>query len=72
MESKGIKPGKYKHFKGREYELIALAKHSETMEDLVVYRALYGDNAVWVRSLSMFTEKIELDGKKISRFKYIG
>lgn len=67
-----LKIGKYKYFKGKEYELIALAKHSETLEDLVVYRALYGDNAVWVRPLSMFTEEIELEGKKISRFKYIG
>lgn len=66
-----LKLGKYRHFKGNEYEVIALAKHSETMEDLVVYRALYGDNAIWVRPLKMFCEEVEIDGKKVQRFEYI-
>ena len=69
-----IKNGIYQHYKGNKYEVIGVAKHSETLEDLVVYRALY-DNQVsklWVRPLKMFTETIENDGKEIERFKYIG
>ena len=64
--------GKYKHYKGNEYEVIGLAKHSETLEDLVVYRALYGQNDLWVRPLKMFNEEVEINGKKIPRFKYFG
>ena len=69
-----IKNGIYQHYKGNKYEVIGVAKHSETLEDLVVYRALY-DNQVsqlWVRPLKMFTETIENDGKEIERFEYIG
>lgn len=66
-----IKLGKYKHYKGNEYEVVGIAKHSETQEDLVVYRALYGDNELWVRPLNMFEESIEIDDKKIKRFEYI-
>ena len=69
-----IKNGIYQHYKCNKYEMIGIAKHSETLEDLVVYRALY-DNKVsqlWVRPLKMFTETIENDGKEIERFKYIG
>ena len=69
-----IKNGIYQHYKGNKYEVIGIAKHSETLEDLVVYRALY-DNKVsqlWVRPLKMFAETIENDGKEIERFKYIG
>ncbi|MEI6296034.1 MAG: DUF1653 domain-containing protein [bacterium] len=71
------KPGKYKHYKGKEYEVIGLTHHSETLESLVVYKALYeskefGTNAIWVRPLSMFTEHVEINGEKIPRFKYIG
>ena len=69
-----IKNGIYQHYKGNKYEVIGIAKHSETLEDLVVYRALY-DNKVsqlWVRPLKMFTETIENDGKEIERFEYIG
>lgn len=69
-----IKNGIYQHYKGNKYEVIGIAKHSETLEDLVVYRALY-DNKVsqlWVRPLKMFTETIENDGKEMERFKYIG
>ena len=69
-----IKNGIYQHYKGNKYEVIGIAKHSETLEDLVVYRALY-DNKVsqlWVRPLKMFTETIENDGNEIKRFEYIG
>jgi hypothetical protein len=66
-----IKLGKYRHYKGKEYEVIGLAKHSETLEEMVVYRALYGDNELWVRPLKMFTETVKVDGKEISRFEYI-
>ena len=66
-----LKLGKYRHFKGKEYEVIALAKHSETMEELVVYRALYDNHDIWVRPLKMFCEEVEINGKKIARFEYI-
>ena len=67
-----IKLGRYRHFKGMEYEVIATAKHSETLEEMVVYRALYGDGGVWVRPSSMWEEIIERDGKTMQRFTYIG
>ena len=66
-----IKLGKYRHFKGMEYEVIALAKHSETQEDLVVYRALYGEGQVWVRPASMWNETLIRDGKEYKRFTFI-
>ena len=53
-----LKPGRYRHFKGKEYELIGIARHSETMEELVVYRALYGDGGLWVRPANMWTEEV--------------
>lgn len=67
-----LKAGKYKHFKGKEYEVIGIAKHSETLEEMVVYRALYGEMELWVRPLSMFIEIVGKDGKKFPRFEYIG
>lgn len=67
-----IKPGRYRHFKGNEYEVIGLARHSETMETLVVYRALYGEHGLWVRPASMWNEIVERDGKAFPRFSYIG
>jgi len=66
-----IKLGKYKHYKGNQYEVLGTAKHSETMEEFVVYRALYGEGGLWIRSLKMFSEDVELDGKRVPRFKYI-
>jgi hypothetical protein len=71
-----IKPGKYQHYKGQFYEVIGVARHSETQEELVVYRALYeskefGNNALWVRSKKMFLEELEVDGQKVPRFKFI-
>ena len=67
-----IKPGRYRHFKGNEYEVLYLAKHSETEETMVVYRALYGDFSVWVRPAFMWNEIVECNGKTYKRFEYIG
>lgn len=67
-----IKPGLYRHFKGGIYEVIFVAKNSETLEDMVVYRANYGEHGVWVRPLSMWNETVERDGKTFKRFEYIG
>ena len=66
-----IKLGKYRHFKGNEYEVIAVAKHSETLKEMVVYRALYGENELWVRDADMFFENVTRDGKTFPRFLYI-
>jgi len=74
-----LKPGKYRHYKGKEYEVLGVGKHSETLENVVVYRDLYfdeefGDNALWVRPLEMFLEKGDFlgNGKVVPRFEYIG
>ena len=66
-----IVTGKYRHFKGNEYEVLYIAKHSETLEDMVVYRALYGEHGVWVRPASMWDEIITRDGKTFKRFEKI-
>ena len=70
MES--IKAGLWRHFKGNEYEVLYLARHSETLEELVVYRALYGEGGVWVRPASMWNEVVERDGQRFVRFTYLG
>ncbi|MDD3919732.1 MAG: DUF1653 domain-containing protein [Eubacteriales bacterium] len=67
-----FRPGRYRHFKGREYELLYLATHSETREALVVYRALYGEYGIWVRPKAMWNETVEYNGKSVKRFCYIG
>ena len=67
-----LKKGKYRHFKGKEYELLELATHSETLEQMVVYRALYGDRGIWVRPAGMWSETVEKDGYIGPRFQYIG
>ncbi|MDF2988256.1 MAG: hypothetical protein K0R50_3766 [Eubacterium sp.] len=69
---KEIKPGKYRHFKGNEYRVLHIAKHSETLEEMVVYQALYGDMGIWVRPAAMWNEIIERDGLTFRRFEYIG
>ena len=63
-----IKPGRYRHFKGNEYEVLGTARHSETEEELVVYRALYGEGGLWVRPVSMWTETVERNGQRLQRF----
>ena len=67
-----IKPGKYRHFKGNYYEVIGIAHHSETMEEMVVYRALYGEHGLWVRPAAMWTETVDRDGNHGPRFEYLG
>lgn len=66
-----VEIGKYRHFKGNEYEVLFVAKHSETLEEMVVYRALYGDHGVWVRPASMWNEEITREGKTFRRFTKI-
>lgn len=65
-----IKPGKYIHFKGNEYEVIGIAAHSETGEEMVVYRALYGEGALWVRPVTMWNEIVEHNGRCVKRFTH--
>jgi hypothetical protein len=67
-----IRLGKYRHFKGMEYEVIGVAKHSETLAPMVVYRALYGEGGLWVRPAEMWNETVTRDGKTQPRFTYIG
>ncbi len=72
-----IRPGRYQHFKGNMYEVIGVARHSETLKEVVVYHALYQDDelskkALWVRPREMFLEEVDADGKKVPRFKYLG
>lgn len=67
-----LKPGKYRHYKGKEYEVISVARHSETLEELVVYRALYGEGEMWVRPLAMFMEEVEVSGERVPRFTFTG
>ncbi len=67
-----FRPGRYRHFKGKEYQLLYLARHSETLEEMVVYRALYGDGGIWVRPAAMWNESVERNGKTYTRFTYIG
>ena len=72
MNDREIRIGKrYMHFKGNEYLVLYIAKHSETREDLVVYQALYGERGIWVRPLSMFLDEKEVNGKRINRFEEI-
>ena len=70
MEEK-IALGKYRHFKGNAYEVVAIARHSETLEEMVVYRALYGEGGLWVRPLKMWQEEVHRDGQTYKRFTKI-
>lgn len=66
-----MKPGKYKHFKGNLYQVLFIAIHSETEEQMVIYKALYGEQKIWARPLRMFTETVEHEGKIVPRFAYV-
>ena len=66
-----IKPGRYRHFKGNEYEVIGVASHSETLEPMVVYRALYGEGGLWVRPAAMWTEWVDREDYHGPRFRYV-
>ena len=72
MTQETIRPGPWRHFKGNEYQVLGLARHSETLEDMVVYRALYGDGGLWVRPASMWLEAVDWDGYRGPRFVRIG
>ena len=63
--------GVYRHYKGNKYELLFIANHSETLEKMVIYRALYGEGEIWARPLSMWSEEITVDGRKVKRFEKI-
>ena len=67
-----IPTGKYRHYKGNEYEVVGIARHSESHEEMVVYRPLYGEGGLWVRPLTMFTENVTVDGKTMPRFTPLG
>ena len=66
-----VSPGVYRHYKGQQYEVLGIARHSETEEEFVVYRALYGDRGLWIRPLVMFTESVEKGGVSVPRFSRI-
>lgn len=66
-----ILPGVYRHYKANHYQVLYLAKHSETLEDMVVYQALYGERGIWVRPASMWNETVDYQGKQVKRFTYI-
>ena len=66
-----IEPGRYRHFKGNEYEVIGIARHSETCEPMVIYRALYGDGGLWCRPASMWDETVDRAGKTYKRFERV-
>ena len=65
-------PGRYQHYRGRFYEVLGVARHSETDEELVVYRPLYGDHGLWVRPKAMFVESVLIEGRETPRFRYVG
>lgn len=66
-----VKAGRYRHYKGNDYQVIGVARHSEDESELVVYRPLYGDGDLWVRPLSMFVEEVEVNGQSVARFAFI-
>ena len=72
VEEYAVRPGRYRHFKGKEYQVLCMAKHSETLEPMVVYRALYGEGGVWGRPAVMWNELVEPEGFPCPRFTYVG
>ncbi len=71
-DATSISPGRYRHYKGREYTVLGVARHSETREELVVYRQEYGDHGLWVRPKQMFCETVQSDGQEVARFRFLG
>lgn len=71
-EEFSVKPGRYRHYKGQQYIVLGVARHSETEEELVVYRQDYGSHGLWVRPKSMFLESVEVQGQQVPRFEYVG
>ncbi|MFM8709176.1 MAG: DUF1653 domain-containing protein [Planctomycetia bacterium] len=67
-----VRPGRYRHYKGNDYTVLGVARHSETLEELVVYRQEYGDHGLWVRPAAMFAESVLVDGKAVARFAPLG
>lgn len=67
-----VTPGRYRHYKGKDYTVIGVARHSETEEELVVYRKEYDDHGLWVRPLAMFVENVEVEGRLVPRFQFLG
>lgn len=67
-----LRPGRYRHYKGKDYLVIGVARHSETEEEMVVYRTDYGDRSLWVRPLKMFQETVEINGTSVPRFQFVG
>lgn len=67
-----VRPGRYRHYKGNEYIVLGIARHSETEEELVVYRPDYGDRGLWVRPRAMFEEQVEVNGRLVPRFAFVG
>ncbi len=67
-----IKPGRYRHYKGNDYEVLGVARHSETEEEYVVYRQLYGEGGLWVRPMEMFLESVTVGGTTLPRFRWLG
>jgi hypothetical protein len=67
-----VRSGRYRHYKGNDYQVLGVARHSETEEELVVYRKLYGDRSLWIRPLAMFMEDVTVDGRQEARFRYMG
>ena len=72
MNESTVIPGRYRHYKGQEYIVLGVARHSETEEELVVYRKDYGDHGLWVRPKAMFLETVTVQGKFVPRFQYVG
>ena len=67
-----IRPGHYRHYKGNDYTVLGVARHSETLEELVVYRQEYGERGLWVRPAAMFVESVEVEGRVVPRFAFLG
>ena len=72
MTTSTVRPGRCRHYKGNEYEVIGIARHSETEEEMVVYRKLYGDHSLWVRPLGMFVDNVPAEGRVVPRFERVG